>query len=396
MVFVEYYFGILKKKKYMQLMIFFLIIFLYSFGWGLLTPIFSIRIQQITKDVLLTGFIFSIFGLVRVIFDLPVGLICDRYSLKKIIIFSLTIYVPLIIFYALVNEFRQLVIIRVVHAIVAVLFWNSVWTYLRRTIQKRYETEGISIFSFFSDLASTTAPIIGGFIALFYWQLPFYLLSLICLMLLVVVHFKLPDLKITTKHSIITLIKEDISQIKNLFHFFLPFSLIIILFFSIWSFFNNFLPIFLNEMGLSYEYIGILIALTTLPIIFSEIKIGEFIDLRGKKYAIVIVCVLYSVSFLLFPLFKNIFIIFLLLGIISLSNIIFYLSTNSIIVDISKNEQRGIFTGLFSMLQDIGIFAGPLIGGFLLQRVSYTKTFLFCAVLSFIILVLTINLKFKK
>jgi MFS family permease len=393
---VEFYFGILKKKKYFKLLTLFLITFIYSFGWGLLTPIFSIKIQEIVKNIFLTGVIFSIFGLVRIIFDVPIGMICDRYNLKKIILFSLTIYIPLIISYALAENFQQLLLIRFVHAIAAVLFWTAIWTYLRRVIKKRYETEEISFFSFFSDIASTTGPILGGFIALFYPNLPFYLMSLICFLLLIIVHYKLPDLPIMQKHSIVSMIQKDIGEVKKIKDFFLRFSFIVVIFFLIWNFFNSFLPIILNNLGFNYAQIGFLISLTTLPIIFSEIRIGRFIDFKGKKYGIVFACLLYTISFLLFPFIRNIFLIFLVLAVMSFSNIFFYLSTNAIIVDISKNEERGLFTGLFEMIQDIGIAIGPILGGFLFSSTSYVNTFIFFSILSFIALIITLNLKFKK
>jgi ABC-type phosphate/phosphonate transport system permease subunit len=64
--------------------------FIYTFGWGITSPIFSIYIENVTGNLFLTGLILSLTTMMGIFLSIPFGIIEDRMNVKRVRITDLS------------------------------------------------------------------------------------------------------------------------------------------------------------------------------------------------------------------------------------------------------------------------------------------------------------------
>jgi len=71
--------------------------FIYLFGWGLVTPIFNIRINDVTGSLFLSGIVFSIFSFVKIFLDPSIGLFFNGHYYLTLLYFFFTLLLTLLL-----------------------------------------------------------------------------------------------------------------------------------------------------------------------------------------------------------------------------------------------------------------------------------------------------------
>lgn len=351
--------------------------FFFNFGWGLTTPIFSVFINRITGDIFLTGIIIGVFGLVGIITDIPFGVVVDKISPKKLIQISLAAYLIVTIAYTFATDFWSLLGVRVAHALIASLMWVAVWTYIYSKVGKRCAAQEIGIFSEFYDVAATVSPILGGLIVVLGFFVPFYLLSVFCFIAFVVITLYLPDIKNhKTRDGYLSLMKKemiDIFKFGSSLYFLVFF---IVVFYSIANIIGVFLPIILNQAGMGFGVIGLVIAVATLPSVLLEIPTGAFVDRIGKSKAVLIgLLITAACTFMLSITFAS-YAVIAVMFVFGIASVLLVLLANSTASSFIPKAERGGFSGFVSFFKDIGNFVGPLLGGLSLKLIGVSNTML--------------------
>jgi MFS family permease len=59
--------------------------FVYNFGWGIASPIFSIYVQKVTGNLFLTSVVLSMTTMMDIFLNIPFGVIEDRINLKRVL-----------------------------------------------------------------------------------------------------------------------------------------------------------------------------------------------------------------------------------------------------------------------------------------------------------------------
>ena len=57
--------------------------FIYTFGWGVTSPVFSIYVNDVTGNAFLTGLILSMTTMAGVFLSIPFGIILDRMNMSQ-------------------------------------------------------------------------------------------------------------------------------------------------------------------------------------------------------------------------------------------------------------------------------------------------------------------------
>ncbi|MBD3312732.1 MFS transporter [archaeon] len=350
--------------------------FIYLLGWGFVSPIFNIRVNDVTGSLSLSGIIFSLVGLVGVFSDPLVGLFCDRYNIKKMIQFSLVLYSIVFLMYSIAGSFEFLFITRLMHAFALSLLWTSGWTLTRRLTKGRYAQEEISAWSSVQNMAYILGPIIGGLIITIYsWQSVFYLGSVFSIISLLYFTFKV---KMPVNHNSCpkTFKEQWHSFFKDPSVAYRLIALNLVLFIASTSFYS-FLPIHLVDTGVSIEGVAIILALsTTVPYILFPIVIGVVADNYGRKIP-TLFGLLFMALGLIFFTWINTFTQFLFYTFVIYTGVVFIqMSINAELNDMVSEKEVGGFTGIFEGFKDFGILIGPLVVGFISAVTSITFSFL--------------------
>ncbi len=336
--------------------------FLYTFAWAIISPVFNIRINEVTNSLALSGIVISMFGLIRIFIDPFMGLLCDKVNPKKLLQTSIASYAIIFIAYTLANNFIELMIIRIVHGLIAAILWISGWTLVRLKSKGKHSQEELSAWVTFQDIASIIAPLIGGFIITNYtWKPAYYLAAIISL-----ISFAYASIKIRKPIKRKNHVKGLKQQLKKFFK--KPtakrLTILTLTTYTILTAFGAFLPIHLKNKGLTIEEISIIFAIaTTIPYLLFPILIGVLSDKYGRKTPTIIGLIIITIGFYAFTNINTFAQFFTYTLIIYTGASFITMSVNAELNDLLPVNQTGGYTGIYESIKDIGFTIGPLMMG---------------------------------
>jgi len=347
----------------------------YSWGWGLTTPIFAILINSITNDLFITGLVIAVWGIVGLVLDIPFGVLCDKWNVKKIMQGCLFGYIFLTIGYTLATNTWQIFTIRLIHSIFGALLWVAIWTYLFRNMKRDHTGEEIGFFSVFYDFAATIAPLVGGVIATMSFFLPFYLLSAFCAISLIIVTFMVKDLNGCQTKPFFYLLKHELADFKKIG---VPtlrwFIFLTIVSYSIVAVIASFLPILLYEAGVSYGYIGLVVAIGILPAVLLEIPLGRYVDHKQRDIVAIIGLLGLGLSLVPMVFSLNLSVVIVSIAFYGIMSALVLILVNTIASNLAPKREKGAFSGTTTWFKDVGNFVGPILGGLAFKLIGTSWT----------------------
>lgn len=151
------------------------------------------------------------------------------------------------------------------------------------------------------------------------------------------------------------------------------------------------MPPYAAGLGGSVAQVGLVVALQPYVAAITQAPVGLLSDRLGRRILLVAGIVIHIVSYFLYLFTSNLGILMAVRALNGLANAGFYPAATALVVDIAPKEKRGEALGLFATGTQLGSMAGPAMGGFLLQNYGYQESFLACAVISSLSLLLAIT-----
>ncbi len=137
--------------------------------------------------------------------------------------------------------------------------------------------------------------------------------------------------------------------------------------------------IYLQSLIHNDAYVGFLSTLFTIVALVSSIILIPYIERTSKSKIYLISLFFYSLSYILFALLSNIFIIVAIGIFISVMSVLKITSFGIILRDKSKDTAVSKNIGLIYTFINLSWLLGPLIAGFLAQRYGFSPVFFFGA-----------------
>jgi DHA1 family multidrug resistance protein-like MFS transporter len=135
------------------------------------------------------------------------------------------------------------------------------------------------------------------------------------------------------------------------------------------------LPIFAADLGAAPEFIGVIVAASTVTGIFFKLPSGALSDVLGRKRMMVLGALFFAVPPFLYPFVEGPWLLLALRFAHGFATAIFSPVAAAYVASLAATG-RGARLGWFSSANDVGATAGPLVGGFVLYfTVSYSLTF---------------------
>ena len=141
------------------------------------------------------------------------------------------------------------------------------------------------------------------------------------------------------------------------------------------------LPIYAVDLGLSYSLIGLTLAGSGIGTLIGDLPAGTIQDRIGNRRSMVIgICVMGMGMLALSQ--SDRFIMLLLCGLsIGGGSALWNISRHAYLTNVTLNSSRGRAIAAFGGVNRIGMFAGPITGGFLSAAAGMEIAFLFCGVI---------------
>jgi MFS family permease len=357
--------------------------FMYTFGWGITSPIFSIYIEKVTGNLFLTGVILSMTTMMGIFLNIPFGVIENRMNLKRVLQTVLLIYSALALLYPVANSFLPLLLVSVARGVASSFLWLTSWAYVFAYTEKRAKGKETGFFSDMNDFASALSPILGGLVSILSFFLPFYLLSLTSLAAFVVVSLYLKETPKPEKASLKVQITTLLRYMRN--SRFVKTVFLIVVFYALINVYYSFLSVFLNGEGIPIPLIGVILTVALLPAVALEVPMGNVIDRHGIRKTLAIAASMTVLTGVLMPFSSNLFYTLAIVTAFTLSYTMIFIALYSRMSDI-MGEGKTAMTGAIATFKDLGYTLGPLIAGTLMEFTSIRNTFLVTGV-SFVLLI---------
>src|SRR5437870_8053813 len=136
------------------------------------------------------------------------------------------------------------------------------------------------------------------------------------------------------------------------------------------------LPAFAADLGALPEFIGVIVAASTVTGVFFKLPSGALSDVLGRKRMMVLGALFFAAPPFLYPFVYDPWSLLALRFVHGFATAIFSPVASAYVASLAETG-RGARLGWFSSANDIGATAGPLIGGFVLYfSASYPVTYL--------------------
>ncbi|MHB8586099.1 MAG: MFS transporter [Thermoplasmatota archaeon] len=346
---------------------------IYTFGWGVVAPIFSIYVNNITGSATLTGVVLSLTTMAGIALNIPFGMVEDRLNMKRVLQVTLLAYSALALLYPLANTLALLLILSVARGIASSFLWLTSWAYVLSYAEKPVRGEETAFFSDMNDFASAVAPILGGFVALVSIFLPFYILAFTSLLACAVATFALHESPPPRRTSWSGQVATLSQYVRN--RRFVKTILLIVGFYALINVYYGFLSILLHGEGLTLGWIGVILTVALAPAVVLELPIGNLVDRVGVRRSLIMAFCLTAGTAVLIPLSGNIAYLLIVVTAFTISYTAIFIALYAQMADVLQDDKVAM-TGAIATFKDVGYTLGPLAAGFLIPVVGIGTTFI--------------------
>ncbi|WXG47499.1 MAG: MFS transporter [Candidatus Atabeyarchaeum deiterrae] len=354
--------------------------FIYTAGWGIASPIFSIYVQNVTGDLFMTGIVLSLTTMMGIFLNIPVGLAENRINMKRVLQVVLLIYSALAILYTLANSLLPLLLVSVTRGIASSFLWLTSWAYVFSYAEKEVKGKETGFFSDMNDLASAIFPIVGGFATLILIFLPFYLLSLTSIIAFIVVSVFLKEIPRRQRASLRSQTGGLWRSMRN--KRFVKTIFLIVVFYALINIYYSFLSVFLHSEGISVPVIGVILTVSLLPAVALELPMGNMVDRYGVRKTLVPAVILTTLTAILIalpssiiPFATNIYYTMAVVTAFTISYTMIFIVLYTRMSD-TLRQNKVAMTGAIAAFKDLGYTIGPLMAGVLMEFMSIRSVFI--------------------
>jgi MFS family permease len=364
----------------------------YWLAHSLTRPLIALYAQSLGIDEVKIGFIVGIYAVLPFLLAIASGGMADSIGRVKVLRIGAILMLVSGIFYMISTNIYLLMISQIIAGLGQMTVWLVIQVLI--TDSNQNQAERIASFTVYNTVGQMMGPLIGGFLAEKYSISISFAVYTAFSILLVILAFQLKEP--TTKrinmgtYSIKDMYTKSFALLKNRGIIATLLCTFIALF--ILDVRMTFLPIYLQDIGISPFKIGILISLGTSTALFIKPIYPVLIRVLGIKTLLTITFAI-SLSLLFITPLLNHFYSFVLLLVFSgiALGINQPLSLSMISEQTSANE-RGIAVGLRLMANRLAQFMDPILFGILTALIGIKLTFILIGFLLLVLSVVTISL----
>lgn len=149
------------------------------------------------------------------------------------------------------------------------------------------------------------------------------------------------------------------------------------------------LPLYIEEVGATRQQIGVVMGCFAIGLLMFRPLVGRLADQHSRKIVLLIGMGVVAIAPLGYLIVKSVGLLMVIRAFHGISIAAFATGYSALVADIAPAEKRGEVIGYMSLVNPIGMAAGPALGGFLQAEVGYTALFLLSSGLGFIGLLCT-------
>jgi DHA1 family multidrug resistance protein-like MFS transporter len=351
---------LMNKKAFITLSI---VIFASTIGMSILSPLMSLYVKSMSATGLWLGIMFSGFSLSRALFQPISGWMSDRYNRKLLLIIGLGAYTVLSLGYAWASNLYTLTTVRLLHGVASALVTPVAQAYVGDLIPNGKEGTYMNLFMMAMYLGMASGPFMGGILNDNYgMNMAFYVMaafSALSFLLLVVFVPSLETKKKKGRASFATqlvVLKENRMKAVSL-HLFSRSILR--------QGITAFLPLYaVSVLGMTTTTTGMVISVFIFTEAVSQGIVGPFADRYNKKLLVIGGSLVAAILSFYLRDMRDAAGFLILMVPIAITTSLARAAASAYSVEVGHQlNSMGASMGLSNAAQDLGMFVGPILFG---------------------------------
>ncbi|BFM40110.1 MFS transporter [Synechocystis sp. LKSZ1] len=139
------------------------------------------------------------------------------------------------------------------------------------------------------------------------------------------------------------------------------------------------LPVYAQDIGASRQEVGFVMGAFAIGLLGSRVWLGQLVDRRGRKIAILIGTFVGATAPLGYLLTQSVLPLMAMRAYHGISVAAFATGYSALVVDLAPFKQRGELVGYMSLAVPVGMALGPALGGYCVEWAGYTTLFVLAA-----------------
>lgn len=374
------------SSKQNRIPLFCVVTSLYWFSLYAFVPTLSTYAESLSSSHKMVGLILGSYGFTQMILRIPLGILSDTLNRRKVFI---TIGIVLAVISSLgmwcfPNSFMLLLFRSLTGAAAAA--WVTYTVLFSSYFDGEHAPKAIGYISSFNSLGQMTAMLLGGTAAQFFGEKSPFLLATAAGLIGILL-----SLGVVEKRNM----QREPLKVPELLKVAKDGSLLMVSGFAIlaqlltFSTVYGFTPVAAKEIGASPFELGLLTTLSTLPGIFAAPLSGTFFASRfGERRTIVSGFLLIAFSCIVVPFIHDMNLLYASQFVGGFGRGIVFPMLMGLSIKTVKDEKRATAMGFFQAIYGLGMFAGPVLTGFMSDMLGLEWGFVITAIIGVITAVL--------
>lgn len=358
-------------------------------GFGSIVPIVPSFARSFGVSQAAAGLVISVYGLGRLLFDLPMGGLAERLGRRKVIITGEIVTAIGSLLCAVAGSFWQLLLFRFVSGVGAATVLTGAQVVLADITTPQTRARMMNIYQAVFLCAVGIGPSIGGVVAdAFGDRAPFYLFAILGVLAAAICFFQVPETRERARARAQTVqraampMREALQILLRTRGFLLIGFVTFVQYFARTGALFNVVPLLgQDRLGLSASATGFALSIASL-INFATIPASTFMMHRwGRKGAIVPSTIVCGAAFATFALAFSYPVFIAGMFLWGIGGGVGGSSPAAYAADMAPPNANGVTMGIYLTLSDAGYVIGPFLCGYISDLAGPTVALLFTAAL---------------
>lgn len=337
-----------------------------TIGNGILVPILPLYAAGFEISYSLIGLILAGEALGTLLADVPTGMIQRQFGNKQVMIMGFVISIISVLLLFVAESIWVVFLLRLLAGVGKAMYGVSMHIYIANNVELFQRGKAIAMYGGTNRLGGFIGPAIGGIVAAtFGIRAPFIAVAIAGFVGLMFIIFYTENTKTKQKNEdtevhhfkILDVLKAHYRILASagtaqIFGQMIRAGRVVVI------------PLFAADvLGLSVDQIGFIVSLSVLVDFSLFLVAGWLMDKYGRKFAIVPCFSIQALGMALVPLTTSFLGLTLATVLIGFGNGLGSGTMMTLGADLSPEESRGEFLGVWRLIGDVGFTGGPLVVG---------------------------------
>lgn len=336
-------------------------------GFSIVMPFLSIYFHS-SLGISMTsiGLVFLISSVAGAMGQLIGGEIADRFGRRNVMIASMgsraMVFVLISVVIAYTNSFLLIALLVVCSNILGSLFEPASNAMVADLCEPSRRLEAYGLLRIGQNLGWTMGPLLGGLLAIMGYSSLFLLTAMTSAIAAFIILFMVSESIRSSfrrnDYSVSDLL--DIRKDRN----FAAFCFISVLLFLVVAQMSSVYSVYSQSVvGIHIYEVGYLYAINGIMVVFLQMPVARFIARYRMTTAIAWGAVLYAIGYFAVAFSYDFFTLAICMVVISMGEIVTSPSSMNLVANMSPENERGRYMGVFGLFQSFGWSMGPFVGG---------------------------------